>query len=175
MFYNQSIKNQILSYIAIFNHHFTGAVWWNRYLDILETIQNFFPLLLTHQYYFWNRWFFFCKSNIWPTNVINFSSRLFINMNIDGIIRLVNQLMNTNLAYWTLYFFYSCRNWVFSPLYNRLPWEWDVIWKDRNRIDNITEFSARTSWLASAASSENKAKCGTLEDIVQWNGLLGVW
>lgn len=80
--------------------------------------------------------------------------------------------MNTYFAYWTLYFFYSCRNWVFSPLYNRLPWEWDVIWKDRNRIDNITEFWARTSWLASAASSENKAKCGTLEDIVQWNGLV---
>lgn len=105
MFYNQSIKNQILSSIAIFNHHFTGAVWWNRYLDILETIQNSFSLLLTHQYYFWHRWFFFCKSNIWPTNVINFSSRLFINMNIDGIIGLVNQLMNTNFAYWTLYFF----------------------------------------------------------------------
>lgn len=107
MFYNKSTTNQILSYIAIFNHHFTGAVWWNKYLDILKTIQNsnFFPLLLTHQYYFWHRWFFFCRSNIWPTNVINFSSRLFINMNIDGIIGLVNQLMNTNFAYWTLYFF----------------------------------------------------------------------
>lgn len=101
MFYNKSIENQILSYIAIFNHHFTGAVWWNRYLDILETIQNsFFPVI--------NSPVLFLKPLVfllWPTNVINFSSRLFINMNIDGIIGLVNQLMNTNFAYWTLYFF----------------------------------------------------------------------
>lgn len=74
--------------------------------------------------------------------------------------------MNINLVYWMLYFFIFVEIECFFFFYNWLLWEWDVIWKDWNCIDNIIEFLVRISWLVFMVLSENKVKCGILEDIV---------